>query len=68
LARQVRALANSKQLSSNKVIVGLIEEGLKAQEREKERFFSLAEALIQSKDEQEQKRIKQELAKMTFGS
>ncbi len=43
-------------------MVSLIEEGIKAQEREEEKFFDLAEKLIDSKDEREQKRIKEELA------
>jgi len=49
------------------VIVGLIETGLEAREREKRAFFELAERLANSSNTAEQKRIKEELARMTFG-
>jgi len=65
VARQVRALAKSKGLSSSKVIAGLVETGLVAKERE--RFFELTEQLGKSTSQVEQKRIKDELARLTFG-
>jgi len=34
---------------------------------EKERFFELADRLVRSRDPEEQKRLKQELATLTFG-
>lgn len=43
------------------------ESGLAAREQEKKRFFELAEHLSRSRDPQEQKRIKEELARITFG-
>jgi len=49
------------------VIVDLIESGLEAKEREKHAFFDLAEQLAQTSDRAEQKRLKEELARMTFG-
>ena len=38
-----------------------------AKEREKDEFFELAERLVQTSDRAEQKRLKEELARMTFG-
>jgi hypothetical protein len=38
-----------------------------SEEREKERFFVLTEALIESTHPEEQKRLKEELARRTFG-
>lgn len=67
VSRQVRALAKSRGLSSSKVIADLVETGLAAKEREKERFFELAESLARSTSRVEQKRIKTELARLTFG-
>lgn len=67
VARRVRALAKTKGLSSSKVIADLVESGLAAKEREKERFFSLAELLARSTSRSEQKRLKAELARLTFG-
>ena len=38
-----------------------------AQEREKMRFFDLADRLARSTDRKEQERLKEELARLTFG-
>jgi hypothetical protein len=68
LARRVRALARTKRTSASRVITELIESGLEAQEQERKRFFELAERLTRSTDAGEQRRIKEELARLTFGS
>ncbi len=67
VARQVKSLAQTGNTSANRVIVDLIESGLDAREREKERFLDLADRLAGSRDPQERKRLKEELARMTFG-
>ena len=67
VARRVQALAQRKNASTNRVIVDLIESGLNAKEQEKKRFFELADRLVRSADAAEQKRLKEELARMTFG-
>jgi len=67
LARRVKAMAQSRKLSANRVLVELIESGLSSKEAEKRRFFELAERLTRSQDSGEQTRLKQELARMTFG-
>lgn len=67
LARRVKALAKTKKTSANRVVVDLIEAGLEAQEREKKRFFELADRLARSVDEKEQQQIKEALAFLTFG-
>jgi hypothetical protein len=67
VARRVKALAKTKKTSANRVVVDLIEAGLDAQEREKKRFFELADRLTQSTDAVEQKGLKEDLARMTFG-
>jgi hypothetical protein len=67
VARRVHALAQKKNASANRVIVELIESGLNAQEQEKKRFLDLADRLTRSTDAAEQKRLKEELARMTFG-
>lgn len=68
VARRVQALARRRRTSANRVIVELIENGLDAREREKREFFDLAERLARSADPEEQGRLKEELARMTFGS
>ena len=45
----------------------LIEAGLQAKQAEKQRFFALANRLAESADSTERQRIKEELARMTFG-
>ena len=67
IARRVRELARRDRTSANRVIVDLIESGLEAREREKRTFFELADKLAQSSDTAEQKRLKKELARMTYG-
>ena len=67
VARRVQALAKRGRTSANRVIVDLIESGLEAREREKKTFFELADRLAESSDESERKRLKAELARMTYG-
>jgi predicted DNA-binding protein len=67
VARRVKALAKSKKASASRVMAELIETGLEAQERERERFMDLADRLTRSTDAADQKRLKEELARLTFG-
>jgi len=67
VARRVKSLAKTSKASANRIIVDLIESGLDAREREKQRFLELADRLARSRDQEEQKRLKEELARMTFG-
>jgi hypothetical protein len=67
IAKRVRALAKTRKTSANRVLVDLIEAGLKSKEAEKKRFFALANKLTESADPEEQQRLKEELARMTFG-
>jgi hypothetical protein len=67
VAERVRALAKRQRTSANRVLVELIEAGLDAKEAEKRRFFGLADRLTESDDAGERRRLKDELARMTFG-
>ena len=67
MARRVRSLAKLSRTSTNRVLVDLIESGLAAREQERKRFFDLADRLARSHDLEEQRRVKEELALMTFG-
>jgi len=67
VARRVKALARTQKTSANRVVVDLIQAGLEAQERERKRFFELADRLARSADPEQQKQLKEELARMTFG-
>jgi hypothetical protein len=68
IAKRVRTLARTRKTSANRVLVDLIEAGLQSKEAEKERFFSLVSRLTESSDAAERQRLKEELARMTFGS
>lgn len=61
-------MAKASRASTNRVLVGLIEQGIEAREREKRHFFDVAERLAASNDPAEQQILKKELARMTFGS
>jgi hypothetical protein len=63
----VRKIAESERSSGNRVIVNLIERGMDARDEEKRRFFDLADELVASKDPRRRRRLKEDLAKMTFG-
>ena len=67
VASRVKSLARNSGTSANRVIVELIETGLEAREQEKKRFFDLTDRLVHSRDPEEQKRLKKDLARMTFG-
>ncbi len=67
VARRVKSLAKTSSTSANRIIVELIESGIEAREQEKKRFFEVADRLAHSRDGEEQKRLKAELVRMTFG-
>jgi hypothetical protein len=67
LARRVRILARNRKTSTNRVLVELIETGIESKEAEKSKFFELADQLSATSDPNERKRIKEILARMTFG-
>jgi len=67
VARRVRAMARTRKTSANRVLVDLIETGLESKEAEKERFLALADQLAQSSEPKQRRRLKEELARMTFG-
>ncbi len=66
-ARRVRTLAKKTRTSANRVLVDLIQSGLESRDQEKRRFLELADRLGRSSDANEQERLKEELARMTFG-
>ena len=67
VARRVKSLAKTSRTSANRIIVELIESGIEARQQKKKRFIELADRLARSRDVDEQARLKEELAVMTFG-
>ena len=68
VVQQVRGLARAGHTSASRVIAELIDRGLEAKTEEKRRFLDLADKLARTKNASEQARIKEELARLTFGS
>ena len=68
MARRIKALAQKRKSSANRVLVDLIESGLESAENERRRFLELADRLIAANDPAERKRLKEELARITFGA
>lgn len=67
LAKRVKALAKIQKVSSNRILVDLVETGLRSKEEERRRFFELADRLSKSTDTKEQQELKDQLVRMTFG-
>ena len=66
-ARRVRSLAKARRTSVSRILVDLVEAGLAAKEAEKRRFLDLADRLACADAPAEQARLKEELARLTFG-
>ncbi len=67
VAQRVKTLARAQRTSESRVLVDLIETGLAAKDDERHRFQNLVDRLAQTKSKAEQKRLKEELARLTFG-
>jgi metal-responsive CopG/Arc/MetJ family transcriptional regulator len=67
LAKRVKALAKSRKVSSNRILVDLVETGLRSKEEERRKFLELADRLSTSTNPKEQQELKEQLARMTFG-
>ena len=68
IASQVRNLAKTRRLSSNRMLVELIENGIEAEKRKQKEFFELAERFRKTADPEEAKRLGDELGRLVFGS
>ena len=66
-AAQVRSLAKTRRLSSNRMLVELIENGIEAEKRKQLEFFELAERFRNASDPEEAKRLGDKLGRMVFG-
>ena len=66
-AAQVRSLAKTRRLSSNRMLVELIENGIEAEKRKQQEFFELADRFRNASDPEEVKRLGDKLGRMVFG-
>lgn len=67
VATQVRAMAKTRRLSANRVLVELIENGIEAEKQKQQEFFELAERFRDAKDPDAARRLGDELGRMVFG-
>jgi hypothetical protein len=68
VAARVRSLAKTRRLSSNRLLVELIENGIEAEQRKQQEFFELAEKFRNAVDPEEAKRLGDKLGRMVFGT
>jgi len=66
-AAQVRNLAKTRRVSSNRMLVELIEKGIEAEKRKQQECFELAERFRNATDPEEAKRLGEALGRMVFG-
>jgi predicted transcriptional regulator len=67
IARQVETLARQRDLSDNRVLVELIEQGIEAQQQKEKAFFQLAERFRAASDPEQVKQLGDQLGRFVFG-
>jgi EAL domain-containing protein (putative c-di-GMP-specific phosphodiesterase class I) len=67
IARQVEALAKERDLSDNRVLIELIEQGIEARQQTEKAFFQLAERFRAADDPEQVKQLGDELGRFVFG-
>jgi hypothetical protein len=67
VATQVRSMAKRRRLSANRMLVELVEEGLKARKQKEKAFFELAERFRAAEDPKDVERLGEQLGQMVFG-
>lgn len=67
LAAEVRTLARTRRLSSNRMLIALIENGIEAEKRREQEFFELAARFRAAADPGEVRRLGELLGRMAFG-
>ena len=67
VAAQLRHLAKARGLSSNRMLVELIENSIKAEKSKQQEFFELADRFRNAPNPEEAKRLGDELGRMIFG-
>ena len=67
IAKQVETLARQRDLSDNRVLVELIEQGIEAQQQKEKAFFQLADRFRAASDPEQVKKLGDELGRFVFG-
>jgi len=67
IAKQVETLAKERDLSDNRVLVELIEQGIEARQQKEKAFFQLAERFRAANDPEQVKQLGNQLGRFVFG-
>jgi predicted transcriptional regulator len=67
IAKQVETLARERDLSDNRVLVELIEQGIEARQQKEKAFFQLAERFRTADDPEQVKQLGNQLGRFVFG-
>jgi hypothetical protein len=67
IAKQVEVLAKRHDLSDNRVLVELIEQGIAARQQKEKTFFQMAECFRAASDPEQVKKLGDELGRFVFG-
>jgi len=67
MAEKIDAIAASRHVSGNRAIVDLLGDAITAYEQRRAAFLELADRFQKSTDPAETARLREELARMTFG-
>ena len=67
IAKQVETIAKQRDLSDNRVLVELIEQGIQAAKQKEKEFFQLAERFRAASDPEQVKQLGNELGRFVFG-
>ena len=68
IAEKIDAIAANRHVSANRAIVDLLADAITAYEQRRTAFLELADRFQKSTDPTETERLREELARMTFGS
>ncbi len=66
--RRVKALARAQAWSSSRVMADLVRAGLDVHDRDREHFLAVAGQLARATEQGELEALREELARLTFGS
>lgn len=67
VAKQVETMAKQRDLSDNRVLVELIEQGIEAHRQKEKAFFQLAERFRAASDPEQVKQLGDQLGRFVFG-
>jgi hypothetical protein len=67
IAKQVESLAKERDLSDNRILVELIEQGIEARQQKEKMFFQLAERFRAADDPEQVKQLGNQLGRFVFG-